>query len=430
MNSFAASRESTMSAQELAIWSMALGAIAAVALVRLADLIARPTLSQSQGVAYHATVLLLVLILSGVAGQLWPAVDPKLMQAAQVLAGPVCVGLSNFWIRGWLGAAQRDRLMSVVLRGAAVFSPLAGLACLGLPVGLQLPAAAGISLFGGVLTLWLTVRAGLMGDRLAPVMAAGCLLTLPAIAGMYALAMNLPGIGAGLHAALALCAAVSNGLTGFALWRRDRHQWRARARQGPVARFDPVTKLHGGIALVQRLVKAQRRRRRTRRDGAVLAILVFDVERVAAQAGATGVQEMFMCIASRIQRQVGVVNPVGRYYERCFVLLVETIPSKAWLRTIGLKVASSLRRPMEVMTATGEQIEITADIGVGVVHLSPEPAAVEDILHEAQRMAEAARGMRSRAAMLDPASGDVVPVEQADLGPRRRRPARLVARAL
>jgi hypothetical protein len=139
---------------------------------------------------------------------------------------------------------------------------------------------------------------------------------------------------------------------------------------------------------------------------------------------------MFMCIANRIQRQVGVVNPVGRYYERCFVLLVETIPSKAWLRTIGLKVASSLRRPMEVMTATGEQIEITADIGVGVVHLSPEPAAVEDILHEAQRMAEAARGMRSRAAMLDPASGDVVPVEQADLGPRRRRPARLVARAL
>jgi len=56
---------------------------------------------------------------------------------------------------------------------------------------------------------------------------------------------------------------------------------------------------------------------------------------------------------------------------------------------------------------------------VGVVHLTSEPADVEDILHDAQRMAEAARGMRSRAAMLDPHTGELVPVEHANLGPRR-----------
>lgn len=418
-----------MSAQELAIWSMALGAIAAVALARLADLIARPTLSQLQGVVYHATVFLLVLILSGVAAQLWPALDPKLMQATQVLAGPVCVGLSNFWIRGWLGAAQRDRLMSWVLRAAAILSPIAGLACLALPTASQLPAAAAVSLLGGVSTAWLTVRAGLMGDRLAPVMAAGCLLTLPAIAGMYALAMSLPGTGLALHAVLALCAAASNAMTGFALWRRDRHQWRTRSEQGPSSRFDPVTQLHGGVSLVHKLIKAQRRRARTGRDGALLAVLVFDVDRIAAQAGTAGVNEMFICIASRIQRQVGVVNPVCRYYERCFVSLVESIQSPSWLRTLGLKVATSLRRPMQVMTATGERIEIKADIGVGVVHLSRGSAAVEDILHEAQRMAQAARGMRSRAAIFDPATGHIIPVEQADLGPRRGGHARLAARA-
>ena len=416
-----------MGTHELVVWSMALGAIAAVALARVADTAMRPSVAQFQGVAYHITVFLLVLILSGVGGEVWPSLDGLQLHYAQVLAGPVCVGLSNFWIRGWLGAAQRDRITSWVLRSSALALPVVGLVCLGLPLALQLPVAAVAALLGSIATLWLIVRAWLMGDPLAPLMAAGCLLTLPAIAGLHAIAMKAP-IGMDVHALLALCAALSNGLTALALWRRDRQEWSA--RDAAASEFDPVTKLHSGIGLVKKLVTAQRRRRRTRRDGAVLAIMVFDLERVAAQAGNAGVNEMFICIAGRIQRQVGVVNPVGRYYNSCFVSLVETIHSRSWLRTLGLRVASSLRRPMEITGASGGRIEITPDIGVGVVHLSRGPAAVEDILHDAQRMAEAARGMRSRAAILDPASGEVVPVEQANLGPRKRGHARPVAPAL
>jgi GGDEF domain-containing protein len=429
MNSFATREPPRMNAQELVIWSMALGAVAAVALARFADLLVRPSLAQVQGVAYHVTVLLMAFILSGVAAELWPALDGIRLHYAQVLAGPVCVGLSNFWIRGWLNASQRDRLMSILLRAASLSMPVVGVACLALPIPQQVPAAAAISLAGCTIMLWLTVRAWLMGDRLAPVMSAGCLLTLPAIAGMHAVAMNVP-LSLPLQAFLALCTALSNGLTGFVLWRRDRHEWRTRTEEGVPSQFDPVTKLYSGISLVQRLIKAQRRRRRTRRDGAVLAIMVFDVERITEQAGGAGVNEMFICIATRIQRQVGVVNPVGRYYDRCFVSLVETIQSPAWLRTLGLRVASSLRRPMEVTGPSGQRVEIRADIGVGVVHLSRDPDAVEDILHDAQRMAEAARGMRSRAAILDPATGEVVPVEQANLGPRRHGNERMVPHAL
>ena len=85
---------------------------------------------------------------------------------------------------------------------------------------------------------------------------------------------------------------------------------------------------------------------------------------------------------------------------------------------------------MEVKTASGGRVEIRPEIGVGVVHLARGDDAVEDILHDAQRMAEAARGMRSRAAMLDPTTGDVVPVEEANLGPRRHGHSRLVPHAL
>ena len=58
-----------MDALALVTWSMALGVIAALAAARLADLVARPTLSRLRAVGYHASVFLLVLVLSGVLAQ-------------------------------------------------------------------------------------------------------------------------------------------------------------------------------------------------------------------------------------------------------------------------------------------------------------------------------------------------------------------------
>ena len=403
----------------LVVWSMALGTVAAVTVARLADFAAHPGRSRLRAVSYHCSVFLLVLVLSGVLAHAH-LVSPGRLHALQVLAGPRCVGRSNFWIHGWLRAAQRDHLMALGLRVSAVLLPLlAVLALVLLPPAQQLPAGAAITFLGGGLTLWLTVRGWLMGDGMALAMALGCLLTLPALAGLYALAMQLLPATLGVQAAVALCAALSNGLTGLVLWRRDRHAWQAQLRGTRAQALDPVTHLANGRSLVRRLVQALRRRQRTGRDGALLAVMVFDVEHIAAQAGAAGVNEMWVALAGRIQRQLGVVNPVGRYWDRCFVALVETIPSLPWLRTVGLRVACSLRRPIEVTGFGGQRVQVQADIGVGVVHLPPGPLEPEDVLHAAQALAMAARGMRSRAAMRDPATAAVVPVEQAALARRR-----------
>lgn len=407
-----------MTAVEIIIWSLALGAIGAVALGRLVDLAARPSVSRSHSAAFHVAVFAFVAVLSGLFDVLDTLSDHDLLEAAQVMAGPLCVGLSAFWIGGWLNARHRERLMAGTLRLAALVTPLAAVACFALPAQLRLPAAGALSLLAASLTLWVIWRASLLGDGLAPVMAFGCLLTLPAIAGMYATAMQLPDITALWQALFAFCAAMSNGLIGFVLWRRDQHDWRAR-HEDSGSDFDPVTRLHTGVTLGQRLVKAQLRRRRMKRDGAVLAVMVFNVDRVRAQAGARGVNEMFIALAGRIKRQVGVVNPVGRYYDRCFVCLVETIDAPVWLRTLGLRVACSLRRPMEIGTGDGQRIDIHPDIGVGIVHLTPLDTNLDDVLHDAERMAEAARSMPSRTAMLDPETGNVVPVEQAQLAVRR-----------
>jgi len=405
-----------MNTLTLMVWSMALGAIAAVALARTGDLVARPCTAGLRAVGFHASVFLLVLVLGGVLRQAAHP-GPERLQLLQVLAGPLCVALANFWIHDWLGAGQRDRLMACALRLSAFALPVLALAILRLPSQQQLPAAAALSLAGCALTCWLTFRAWIFGDRLALPMGAGCLLTLPAMAGLYALAMHLVHWSAPEQAGVALCATLGNALTGRMLWERERHLWRTR-ETGSVPARDPVTRLHSAAALVQRLVASRRRRRKTRREGALVAVTVFDADRIAAQVGAVGLNEVWMTLAARIQRQVGVVNPVGRYWDRCFVGLVETIPAPGWLRGFGLRLALRLRRPIEVTGRDGEPVRVQVDLGVGVLHLGAFHPEVEDVLDEAQRLAEAARAMRSRAATADPVSGRPVPVE-AVCRPRR-----------
>jgi GGDEF domain-containing protein len=419
-----------MSALELMIWSMAAGVIAAVVVVGIIDLAVVRTAGAAQGLVYHLTALLFVILLSGIPQAVQPQTSLHVLHTAQVLIGPLCSSLGNYWIRGWLAAHQRDRTMAWTLGVSAAVTPLAGLLCFTLPFSQQLPAAALICLVNSGLVLWLGVRGFLLGDRLALGIAAACVLMLPAIAGLYAMAMGVPGIGAGMQGLLALSAAGCTAVIGLMLWQRNRHERHARSEDPVTSRFDPITKLYSSLSLVQKLIKAQRRRKRTRRDGAVLAVMIFDTEPLLAQHGPGGLNEIYIHIAHRIQRQVGVVNPVGRYYDRCFVSLVETIHSPAWLRTLGLRVASSLRRPMEITSRDGHKVDVRADIGVGVVHLTRQPADVEDLLHDAQRMAVAARDMRSRAAILDSGSGEVVPVEQASLGPRRHGHPNLVPHAL
>jgi hypothetical protein len=152
-------------------------------------------------------------------------------------------------------------------------------------------------------------------------------------------------------------------------------------------------------------------------------VTIFEPERISAQLGAAALNEVWMTLAARIQRQVGVVNPVGRYWDHCFVALVETIPAPGRLRTLGLRLAASLRQPVEVTGRDGEPMRVWVDAGVGVLHLSAAHPEVEDVLDEVQRLAAAARGMRSRAATADSVSGAIVPIEEARLAmqrPRRR----------
>lgn len=198
------------------------------------------------------------------------------------------------------------------------------------------------------------------------------------------------------------------------LWLRNHQD--LEIRHAGQSRRDPTTQLYSSVVLVQKILCAQRRLARTRRDGAIMAVRVFEPERLLDQVGQHGLNEIYAQLARCMQRHTGVVNPAGRYYDRCFVVLIESLHSPGWIRTLGLRVASSLRRPLEISALNGERIRISADISVGMVHLTGAGRDVAQLLHEAEEMAAAARGMRSRAALLDEITRQAVPVENAQLG--------------
>jgi GGDEF domain-containing protein len=232
----------------------------------------------------------------------------------------------------------------------------------------RLPVSGALAIANLSVVLWLSVRATQLGDRLAWGLAMGCLLTLPAQIGLYGMALNTTRPPLLLQAGVALAALLSVVITAAMLWLRN-HQTR-QMMQGEVSRRDPITQLYDGVAMVQKIIRAQRRRLRTRRDGALMAVLLFEPERLLPQIGQAGLNDIYIQLARRMQRHTGTVNPAGRYYDRCFVVLLETMHSPRWIRTLGLRVATSLRRPMDVPSLDGRHIRIAPDIAVGIVHLS------------------------------------------------------------
>jgi hypothetical protein len=112
--------------------------------------------------------------------------------------GPLCSAIGNSWMRSWLSAHQRAGRLKPV-RMSALALPVAAVACQAVSYGQQLPASAAICLLNTGLVLWLSVRASLVGDLSAQGIAADCTLMLPAVAGLYALAMKVAGLGPGVQ---------------------------------------------------------------------------------------------------------------------------------------------------------------------------------------------------------------------------------------
>ncbi|HYW56334.1 MAG TPA: hypothetical protein VE934_05210 [Polaromonas sp.] len=403
-----------MNAAEIIIWSAAVGSMGLVVVLAAAEALYSRSLASVQSLIYLGMYWLFFALMCGLPSVLLPAASAPWIYIAQVLIGPLRSAMGFYGGKHWLASSRRDRLTDISFRGTTWLCVIGGPLCLLLPTGLQLQASAALTIFSVCVMLWLTARAAQHGDRMAWGLTIASVLTLPLQIGLYWLILDYGTLSAPLQAGVALMGLLSISLIAGLLWLRNHHS--RQILRNPHTRRDPVTHLYGGVAMVQKIVRAQRRLTRTRRDGALMAVQLFEPERLLAQVGHYGLNDIYSQLAKRMLRHTGVVNPAGRYYDRCFIVLIETLHSPRWIRTLGLRVASSLRKPLEVTSLSGERIKINADIGVGLVHLSGAGKDVDQLLHEVQAVAVASRSMRSRAALLDEITRQAIAVEHAELG--------------
>lgn len=402
-----------LSTPELVLWTATVGAMGLVVLLALGDVVYSRSRAAVRALGYLSCCWVFVVLFSGLAATAWPSFAPPIA-TVQVLAGPLFSAFGSYWCIVWLSAQKRDRVMKTSLLAMTLICAVGGPLCFLLTPTQRLPVSAALSILALSVSLWLSVRAAQLGDRLAWGMAVGCAMTLPMEIGLYAMVLDTHRPPISFQMGVAILGVLSVVVMSVMLWLRNRRT--RRLNHDHQAGRDPITRLHSSAVIVQKIINAQKRRSRTRRDGALLAVLVFEPERLMTQIGQVGLNDIYIQIARRMLRHTGVVNPAARYYDRCFMVLIETLHSPGWLRTLSLRVASSLRRPYHVVSLNGEPISIKADIGVGIVHISAAGKDVDQLLHEAQFVAHSARTMRSRAALLDPVSHRAVPVESAELG--------------
>lgn len=403
-----------MRTAEMMIWSAVVGSIGLIVLLAFADALYSRTRSSFNALVNLVGGWLFVALFSGLPGALFSPLAGPPLHVLQVIVGPLCASMASYGTSRWLTAQQRDRTMKTSMRLVSIACLAGAPLCLLLKYEFQLPASAALTVCSLGVLIWVGARAAQLGDRMAWGLTAGFVITLPLQLGMYWLALGSTHPSIGWQVAIAIAGLASLTVTAVMAWLRNRHAQQFRSENK--SRRDRITQLYSSTVIVQKIIHAQRRLVRTRRDGALMAVMLFDAEQLSSQVGQYGLNEIYIHLARRMQRHTGVVNPAGRYYDRCFVVLMETMHSPKLIRTMGLRVASSLRRPIDVISLNGERIKVTADIGVGIVHMSRASKDVDQVLHEAQKVAEAARHMRSRAALLDPETRHAIPVESAELG--------------
>jgi GGDEF domain-containing protein len=372
------------------IWSAQSGALAMLLAVSFAVANVHRSLASGQQVAWLAASCFMNIAVNGFLRTLVPALSDGQAHVLQVAVGPLVFGLSALWLRNWLDLRRRSLTMDRCLLGIAIAALVGGVACFALDVEDQF-AASGMVAFAtcmgiAVMCLW----AGMRGDRLSLFMAVSTLIVATATALEYSMA-NGASERLDIRALSALLIVVGTTLISVLLWLRSHKEYESLMGNMVSAQLDPATRLYNGRTLVHKISEAQNRLRMLSGDGAVVAVVVSGLSPLAQKIGTGGVHELLIRAGARVRREAGLINPVGRYFDACFVVLIETLSDPSEVDRLVHLLTKSLSRPMEIRGVHGEPQTVTLNIGVGAARLFHQ-SDISSVLHRAEQSARSANG--------------------------------------
>jgi GGDEF domain-containing protein len=416
---------------EIAIWSACLGIYASYASLGMFYAIYNRSISGLQAVIFVLLSGSFVLSASGLLAHFSILTAPQ--QTGLVLfLGPLSAAIPALGLRHFLRGEMRDTFVD---RGMKAIATLAGLLLLALFWPSQRQAlewvAAGEVLIA-VGAFWFSLRSWLLGDRLALPMTIACACLVFAVLGMYANVLGALDRHVSLQLCTALFAAGYVVISSHTLKRRDSEYIRMRKALSMSRDTDLLTQLLTGVALIKEVDEAVARARRNRKEMAVICLEFSNTGTLRQEFGDHGLEQVIYGMAARVRQAAGSSATVGRYSNTCFVVMLDSIKQPGVLRTIGLRLATSVRRPFVINPMSSDPRDFRADIGLGVARIAPGRetrqrkehnstqmggfdsfSLAQDILHEAAELALAARKFNSRAAITDAYSRKTIPLESA-----------------
>ena len=319
----------SMGMWELAVWSAMAGAVAVVCLVLLADCLLQRTLASVRGLSYVSMMGGAAIVMSGLPGQLWPALGSAVWWPLQATVGPLSGALALVYLGTWLDAGRSEGwlrralwvgsclLVSVALAGWVVWDD-------GLRVQQVLMVSGLVSVFMVLLALVASVRAAMLGDRLARWMVVACACLGVAVVGLNAKSLALPGLGVWFWSLTALFT-VAYFLIVIALTiQRTREVKRLKELADGLEAPHLNVPVPQGPSLIPRVADAMWRSQRMERPCMVAALVVRNLYELGEQAEHGYEVQILAVLATRICRHVGFRNVVGLYHPRCFVLAVSS----------------------------------------------------------------------------------------------------------
>jgi GGDEF domain-containing protein len=430
-----------MSDVEIALWSACLGIYLSYALLSGVYAAYNRSVSGIQTMIYVVLTGVFVLCASGLLRH-FAGLSPKPQMWLTLASGPVAASVSAYGLHNFLRGEMRDTLVG---RGMQVVTAFAALLLLGLfwpdPVQALEWVGLGVGLVA-VGAFWLTLRSWLLGDRLALAMTLACTCLAFAVIGLYANALGALQSNRVLQAATAFMSAAYIVIACHTLKRRLSLHLRMKKSLSMSRDKDLLTQLLTGAALIRQVDESVARARRNRKEMAVICVDIKNTSALRQEFGPHGLEQVIYGMAARVRQAAGgAASIVGRYSDSSFVVVLDSLKKSSVLRTLGLRLAVTARRPFVINPMSSSPGEFRSDIGVGVARISPGRemrsrrdsnstqmggsfdsfSLAQDALHEAAELAMEARKFNSRAAIVDAYSRKTVALESADFSTRNGR---------
>jgi diguanylate cyclase (GGDEF)-like protein len=433
-----------MNVTEVALWSACMGVFVVCLVASLLNAVFTKTLTGLQSALFVMIGGLFVALGCGMFTALGPTLHIKSFQFLMLASGPMAACVGIYGLMRFLRAHQHDHFVQRGLIAIIVVSALCSVSA-GWHDYRQALGWVAVTITGcSFVAFWLVLRSALLGDRFAWPMVVACFFMVLGVMGVYACALGAIDNNLTLQALAAISVATYVATCLLAVWRRNAEYLRMRQALLMHREKDLLTQLWTGAALIKRVDQTIARARRNRQETAIFCVEVFNIAQLRQELGANATEQVIYSLAARVRQSVGSSTEVGRYDDNSFVVIVESVKRPSVLRTIGLRLASSVRKPYMLNPQSTSPRQFMADIGVGIARLpaSRDPQGsrftlssrstraksmdtsynidsmgiAQEAMHDAAALAKQARTFKSHAVIVDAYSRKTVAVEEADLG--------------